>query len=385
MLNPNLCLPIFWDKRYARYPKYIAMKITFVIPSFNLRGGIRVIAIYADLLRQKGHDVLVIAPQPTKKSLVKNIRYLLKFKKLPPKYIPKYDFFENLDVVYQTSARQAPIEDRDLPDADVVIATWWTTAEWVTNLSSSKGTKVYFIQGHDPFDTYYKARIEATYRLSMHKITVSQWLVDFLENDYGNTNVSLVPNSVDPKLFYAEPRSKQAVPTVGLMYSNVYYKGVDISLKAISIASQILPNLKLMVFSDRLPKEKLPLPEAQVDYRHRPPQSELKHIYASCDSWLFASRTEGFGLPILEAMACRTPVIATPAGAAPELLSTGGGLLVKAQDPEDMARAILKINQLSNSEWEKMSQTAYEMAMNYSWERASHLFERSLLSAQKDR
>jgi len=44
-------------------------------------------------------------------------------------------------------------------------------------------------------------------------------------------------------------------------------------------------------------------------------------------------------LPILEAMACRTPVIGTPAGPAPELLGAGGGILVRPEDPADMAMA----------------------------------------------
>jgi hypothetical protein len=37
------------------------MKITFVSPASNLSGGIRVIAIYADLLTEMDHDVTVVA------------------------------------------------------------------------------------------------------------------------------------------------------------------------------------------------------------------------------------------------------------------------------------------------------------------------------------
>jgi len=36
------------------------MKITFVVPTLNLSGGLRVIAIYADKLKQRGHEVTVV-------------------------------------------------------------------------------------------------------------------------------------------------------------------------------------------------------------------------------------------------------------------------------------------------------------------------------------
>ncbi|HEY9598179.1 MAG TPA: glycosyltransferase family 1 protein, partial [Cyanophyceae cyanobacterium] len=37
------------------------MKITFVLPFAGLSGGIRVVAIYAERLRKRGHDVLVVS------------------------------------------------------------------------------------------------------------------------------------------------------------------------------------------------------------------------------------------------------------------------------------------------------------------------------------
>ena len=70
----------------------------------------------------------------------------------------------------------------------------------------------------------------------------------------------------------------------------------------------------------------MPLPR-DTEFHLRPPQDRIRDIYSKCDAWLFGSRSEGFGLPILEAMACRTPVIGTPAGAAPELLGDGRGIL----------------------------------------------------------
>jgi glycosyltransferase involved in cell wall biosynthesis len=109
----------------------------------------------------------------------------------------------------------------------------------------------------------------------------------------------------------------------------------------------------------------------------------IKEIYAQCDAWLFGSRTEGFGLPILEAMACRTPVIGTPTGAAPDLLAPGGGILVKPEDPQDMARAIEQICRMPDEEWRIRSRLAYTKAISYTWDDATDLFEVALNQAIK--
>jgi glycosyltransferase involved in cell wall biosynthesis len=83
-------------------------------------------------------------------------------------------------------------------------------------------------------------------------------------------------------------------------------------------------------------------------------------------------------LPILEAMACRTPVIGTPAGAAPDLLCDGGGLLVRPEDPRDMARAIVQVHAMDEPAWMSMSDAAYEVASRFTWDHATDLFEAAL-------
>jgi glycosyltransferase involved in cell wall biosynthesis len=126
------------------------------------------------------------------------------------------------------------------------------------------------------------------------------------------------------------------------MYSQIGWKGSDISLEAFKLAAEKNPELQLVGFGQSAPLPELPLPEGVIYYQV-PPQHTLKDIYASCDAWLFSSRWEGFGLPILEAMACRTPVIGTPVGAAPDLLGDGAGILVNSEDPEDLAGAIERV------------------------------------------
>ncbi|NET34052.1 MAG: glycosyltransferase family 4 protein [Cyanothece sp. SIO1E1] len=356
------------------------MKITFVLPHAGLNGGIRVVAIYAKCLQHLGHDVFVVSTPRRTPTLKKRLKSLLKGNGHLAAPRLSHSHFDNVAVSHKVIDRCRPVTDADVPDADVVVATWWETAEWVANLSASKGAKAYFIQHHEVHDYLPQARVKATWFLPMHKITISQWLVDIAQTQYGDRTVSLVPNSVDLEQFNSLPRGKQSIPTVGMMYSTVPWKGCDLSLRAFALAAQKISNLRLIAFGTKPPSPNLPLPSG-TEYVCQPAQNSIKDIYSKCDAWLFGSQVEGFGLPILEAMACRTPVIGNPSGAAPELLADGAGILIQPNDAVDMSRAIEKVCSFSNPEWQTMSNIAYTKASSYTWDDATKQFELALYNA----
>lgn len=70
----------------------------------------------------------------------------------------------------------------------------------------------------------------------------------------------------------------------------------------------------------------------------------LRQLYTSSAAVILPSLYEGFGLPAAESMACGTPVIATRAGALPEVVGEeGAGILVPTRDPGALAQAILEV------------------------------------------
>ncbi len=78
-----------------------------------------------------------------------------------------------------------------------------------------------------------------------------------------------------------------------------------------------------------------------LSYLERLPTEELVREYNSAQLLVSPSLYEGFGLPAAEAMACGTPVVATTAGALPEIVEDGvSGLLVPPGDVEALADAI---------------------------------------------
>jgi glycosyltransferase involved in cell wall biosynthesis len=192
--------------------------------------------------------------------------------------------------------------------------------------------------------------------------------------------VSCVQNSVDLDAFSRPRRSKQEIPTVGFIYSEPRFKGTDLVLRAIDNARLTIPNLRVLGFGTSSPTHSMPLPKG-CDYVKCPPQAEIPNIYAACDAWLVLSRFEGFGLPLLEAMACRTPVIASPAGAAREVLAGGGGILVPTEDYLHAADAIVHFANLRDDEWKIISEAAFSTVIQYTWNDAAVLFEAALEQA----
>ncbi len=355
------------------------MKITFVLPFAGLAGGIRVVATYADRLKKRGHEVFVVSLPADRISPIEQIKSLIKGKGWLS--YKEGSHFDGLDVPHKVIERWRPITDADVPDADVVIATWWETAEWVANMSEAKGAKAYFIQHHEVFEGMPKEKVEATWSLPMHKITISKWLIELAQERYGDNNVSFVPNSVDTEQFYAPPRGKQPIPTVGMLYAPIGWKGCDVSLKAFSLAAQKIPNLRLVAFGVFDPSPEMPFPE-DTQYFKQPAQDTIKDIYASCDAWLCGSWSEGFHLPPLEAMACRCPVVSTRVGGPLDIVKEGvNGYLVPLGDSTALADKLTHILSLSEAEWRAMSDAAYATATEYSWDDATELFEAALHTA----
>ncbi len=355
------------------------MKITFLAPLVSQGGGSRVLATYALGLRERGHEVTVVSRGRQPKSLKRQIYDKLRGKSewLDPDY---KSFFNPLGRDHVEILHNRILEPKDVPDADLVVATWWRTAFEAASLPVSKGKKAYFIQHHEVFKHLQWDLSQGSYYLPLHKITIARWLVDAMAEFYGDHDVDLVPNGVDLDHFLTPSRPKNDVPTVGLMNSMVTFKGTDSCIAAIERLRRDIPNLRVVAFGMDDPG---PLP-AGTEYHRYPAQEKIPEIYASCDAWLFGSRDEGFGLPLLESMACRTPLVATRAGAAPDLIEDGkNGFLVDIDDVEAMAARLSDLVTQSASDWQTMSDAAYATAQQHGWEASINAFEAALVKAAK--
>jgi glycosyltransferase involved in cell wall biosynthesis len=345
-----------------------------------MNGGIRVAAMHALALSRFGHSVTLVSPPPAPLRFWQRVKALLSREPVAPA-TPRRSHLDGTGLDHRVLDRCRPIVDCDVPDADVVIATWWETAEWVFGLSDSKGAKVHLVQGFEP-DLYVpRDRCEAVYRMPMHRIAVARWLSDAIRDRYGDACVDVVPNSVDTAQFFSSPRGKRAVPTVGFVYARGGGKGSPVVLAAIDSVRKRIPQLRVIAFGVEAPGVDEAFPD-YVEMTVAPTQDQLRALYAACDAWLLASRSEGFGLPAMEAMACRTPVVATRTGWPAEAFRTrDNGVLVSIDDHEALAEGLAWILALPDAEWRSLSERAYRTATARSWLDCSKAFEASLHKA----
>lgn len=96
---------------------------------------------------------------------------------------------------------------------------------------------------------------------------------------------------------------------------------------------------------------------------------ELRVLYGRCSAFLFPSRYEGFGLPVLEAMACGAPVVASNASSVPEVAGRAGLLF----DPGDVAGMASAASRLITDPAHRAAVTRLgrEHALGFSWERTA--------------
>ena len=354
------------------------LKINILLYRPGLGGGDRVVAIYAEYLRRRGHDVILTALKPAPVAFKHQAAHFLRKGRLQTNAYSA-THYDHLNIPVRLSKDPYVIDDGDLEDADVLLATFWRTAEWATEISPAKGAKAYFVQNYESAFPYSDpARVDETYRAPLKKIVISNWLDDLMRTKFGETPVARIANSVDTKQFTAPPRRKNDIPCVGLLYGDSPIKGVDVTVRAIDQIRRSIPNLNVVAFGSTAAGDGAPLPRG-CEYHFEPAQDKIRDIYAKCDVWMCGSRVEGFHLPPMEAMACRCPVVSTSVGGPADVIENGRqGYLVPVEDAGQLAEKTLSILQASNEAWLKMSDAAYATATRYSWDDAGALFEAAL-------
>jgi alpha-1,3-rhamnosyl/mannosyltransferase len=101
------------------------------------------------------------------------------------------------------------------------------------------------------------------------------------------------------------------------------------------------------------------------------PAAALPALMNGARAFVYPSLYEGFGLPLLEAMACGTPVVASNASSLPEVVGAAG-LLVDPHDPEALAGAIRRVWGDEDLRGELRAR-GLERASQFSWERTARL------------
>jgi alpha-1,3-rhamnosyl/mannosyltransferase len=192
--------------------------------------------------------------------------------------------------------------------------------------------------------------------------------------------VTVVPLGVEERFFatsrpggfWPDPTETSADrPTILHVGSCLFYKNIEAILRALPVASRLLGSpITFLKVGSQFSRAQLELIaklglQSQVQHLGRVLDEDLPAIYRQAHALVFPSLHEGFGLPVLEAMASSLPVIASRAGSLPEV----AGDVARYVDPlayDDLAMAIAQV--LGDSALRaNMGQRGRERAARFSW------------------
>jgi len=178
-------------------------------------------------------------------------------------------------------------------------------------------------------------------------MTSSETSGELIHADFGvaRERIRMVGNGLDTELFRPDPavaRNEGELLCIGR--ASDPNKGVQTLIRALG---KLGPEVRLTLVdsassgNDARRWAREAGCEDRLELTGRVETEDLVALYRRASLVVVPSRFEGFGLPAAEAMACGTPVVASRAGALPEVLETGGaGVLVAVDDPEALAKAI---------------------------------------------
>ena len=128
----------------------------------------------------------------------------------------------------------------------------------------------------------------------------------------------------------------------------VWEKGHQDVLRAFALLRETRPDLRLLIVGDGPERGRLESYAKELgvaaEFRATVPYDEMPALYAGAEALVLASLPtkgweEQFGMVLIEAMACGTPVVACASGAIPEVLG-GAGTLVEPGDWRGLARVL---------------------------------------------
>jgi glycosyltransferase involved in cell wall biosynthesis len=309
------------------------VRIAYVLPQPELNGGNKVIFQHVRLLQENGDEVTVLGEGP-KPDWIEIRAPWIDYAAAPPK----------------------------LREQDLVVATYWTTLPLARRFGL--GPLAHFCQGYEGGLVHLRPvlrEIEDVYSWNLPTLTVTPYLGELLRERFGRESRT-APPPLDPLFRPAwrlGPRKRPWIAIPGIFEAEV--KGIPVALAAVRRLRESGLPCRVLRFST------WPLSEAERAllapdrYLCGVPPAEIARALRACDLLLFPSRPEeGFGLPLLEAMASKVPSIASRIPST-VYIADGAVPLVDAEGFAAAARELLS----SRAAWRHARERGYEASRRF--------------------
>ena len=263
------------------------------------------------------------------------------------------------------------------------------TFDYKYELSSSKKIK-YRISRHRWYSFLKMQKKVAPYikRIITPSKSSKKGIVD--EFNCNKANITVINNGIDTNEFSpVNEVTRNEFRLITTASADVPLKGLDFSLKALKKLKKDFPNMHLIVIgfikkgghTEKLIK-KLGL-ENDVTFKSNLTKNEIKDCYSKSSIAIVSSLYEGFGYPVIEAMSCEVPLIATNVSSIPELTSE----FAKLVDPKNEEMIYQSVKDIL-AEYDKYKKIAIKgrqhVIKNFNWIKITGEYENAIFETIKN-
>lgn len=354
------------------------MRISFILSSLWLSGGVQVILEYANRLSKRGHQIYLVSPgNAIDDEIVQIASPLLNIREVGILSKDGMNLYTKLKLAFELA--------RNIPPCDALIATH-TPTTFVSLLSQKvyhhRGIPVWFYMDYPGMFRNHSVEMWLLqHAMRWHKAALvlskysTQELSSFTPKEIIPVGLGLSHDELLKPIENDLPISRY-VKTILYLGDFRARKGFQDFLQAAEIVYAENKSIELWIAMKEAGEISTYIP---FKYFFRPTVQHLAELYATCDLFVSASWYEGFGLPPLEAMACGAPVVLTNSGGVQDFALPGKNcLMVPPRQPAELAKAMLQV--LNNPELaQNFRQAGPLTAENFTWDLAVDRFETALL------
>ncbi len=341
------------------------MKIAFVLPGPGRSGGIRCTVMAGNGLIERGHTVRILYQRERMGSAdwLRNLWMDLRYPAGGKCFLPSF----HGDVESFGDIRNCRFEAGEL----VLAAGLWACRE-LKRIDPPGIRKVHYLHGDIPWDREF---VKAAWSEPVPKIAVASYLGRLVQDLCGQPLHAVVPNGIDEAEYFPSVDGRQRT-AVGTVFGGGRHKDPETVTAVLDRLRRDCPDVPRLSFGVDVRPRVL----RRREYVRYPSVAKARELYSRSLVWFLGSRSEGFGSPILEAMACGCAVVATDCGGPRDIIDDGvNGFLVPVGDVDRMMDGIqLLLNDRTLRE--RIVAGARQTVRKLSWKHSVDLLEKALRS-----
>ena len=361
------------------------LKIVYFTPALYMAGGVeRVLTLKANYMADVlGYDITIILTEGKEKPLFYPLSRKIKVINLDIDFEALWtcSFFKKIFVYLQKQRifKKRLTEELIRLKADITVSLLRREINFINDIQdgSRKIGELHVNRANyrnfEAGDTNIVKRLFAKYwmhNLVSHLKRLDRFVV-LTEEDKSSwtelSNVEVIPDPLAFDIDQVSPLTNKRVIAVGRY---VYQKGFDLLLHAWKLIEQQHPDWRLVIYGmgERTPYEQL-IDKLQIDRTRchlNGSTSDIKAEYLNSSLFVFSSRFEGFGMVLIEAMACGLPVVSfdCPCGPKDIVRHNEDGLLVPSGNIDALAEAMHQM-MLDDSLRQQMAKVAVKNVQRY--------------------